>query len=271
LPDCDVALIATPVHSREQYLMELARRKVPVFVEKPFAITAVQHRRFMKVFGDTPIACGYMRRTYASIRSLRQIIAENWFGPVLRICYAEGARASKTGFGESTLDLSYKQGGGVLRDLGCHGIDAIGFITNADRFVINRAEIAWDSETDRHVDCQFDAICSSDDATKRYPVDFTVSWLADQPNQLVVEFERTIVTCGTKPDAELAVKSTVNMESVSFDLHTKGARSSYQSFFLEWEAFLDSVREGHAGEMAAAKCIWTTEVIEAIYQTGGGA
>ena len=45
LPACDVALLAIPVGARCDYLQHFSRRGTAVLCEKPFAMSAAEHRR----------------------------------------------------------------------------------------------------------------------------------------------------------------------------------------------------------------------------------
>ncbi len=271
LPSCDVAMLAIPVHSRNTWMEYFADKKIPLLVEKPFAVTEEEHRDYLKLFADIPIACGYMRRTYVSIRSLHKIVLEGWFGEIKRIRYSEGNRTTKTGFSSSTLDLSYRKGGGVLRDLGCHGIDALIFITGADEFQVDTSMIKWDDETDRQVISQFNLGWPKGIRRGSCPVDFTVSWISDQENRLVFDFEKAIISCGIGPDTKLLVRAPGIEEETGLSLDIRGARSSYQAFYLEWEEFLAAIEKGRSGKAEAATGLSTTQLVEAIYRVGGGA
>jgi len=270
LPPCDVALLAVPVHSRDAWMSHFAKARIPLLVEKPFAITEREHRDYLELFADVPVACGYMRRTYIGIRSLRKIARDGWFGDVKRIRYSEGGRITKTGFSSSTLDLGYRKGGGVLRDLGCHGIDALMFITGANEFQVSTCRIEWDGDTDRQVTTQFELGWGEGGRRGACPVDFSVSWIAEQDNRIEFDFETASVSCSTRPDPELLVRAPGSEQGTGLSLDIHGARSSYQAFYLEWEEFLAAVEKGGAGQFGAATSLSTTRLVEAIYRVGGG-
>lgn len=271
LPPCDVVLLAVPLHARDSYMQHFARHGMPLFAEKPFAISMAEHRRYLDLFGQVPVACAYMRRTYANVRALRRIVRNGWFGELRGIRYAEGGRTTKTEFGSATLDLSHRMGGGVLRDLGCHGLDAIGFITGAAASRVDRCEIEWDRETDRHVDAHFEVLDVGGVTGARCEVHYTVSWLLDQPNAIELEFERARLRCGIKPEAELAILDDPAVASIRMAIDEPGARSNYQSFFLEWDAVLESLdKADESGFSARAeRSLWTTHLVEQLYVAGG--
>jgi predicted dehydrogenase len=270
MPPCDIALLATPVSARRPYLEHFGDRGSAILTEKPFALSREEHQSFLKICEKNRIHCGYMRRTYATVRALRRIVQEQWFGPLRGIRYSEGGRVSKTAAASRTLDVSYKQGGGVLRDLGCHGIDILLYITGAFRFLVQTAQIEWDNETDRQVVSEF-ALSGIDHPASGYPVEFAVSWLTDQSNRIVFEFDRVRVRTGIEPGAELEIASLSDRDMwTRLSLDMNGARSSYQAFFLEWQDVLGAFRTGQPGELSAESALLTTALVDDIYRVGGG-
>lgn len=270
LPVCDIALLATPVYARRPYLEYFSALGGAVLTEKPFALSTEEHHDYLRLYPSCRIHCGYMRRTYATVRALRRIVQEQWFGPLRGIRYSEGGRVSKTTGASRTLDMSYKQGGGVLRDLGCHGIDALFYITGATRFSVTTSTIEWDHETDRQVVSEF-ALSDIDNAVSEYPVEFAVSWLADQSNRILLEFDRVRVRSGIEPGAELEIASPSHQDVwTKLSLDMSGARSFYQAFFLEWQDIFGAFRTGQPGELSAESAVLTTALVDDMYRVGGG-
>lgn len=270
LPACDIALLATPVYARRPYLEYFGTLGGAVLTEKPFALSTNEHHKFLGLCGNSRIHCGYMRRTYATVRALRRMVREQWFGRLRSIRYSEGGRVAKTTGASKTLDLSYKNGGGVLRDLGCHGLDAILWVTGAAQFQVQSATIEWDSETDRQVVSEF-ILPESDYLAAECHVQFSVSWLSDQSNRMILEFDHASVRVGIRPDEKLEVASLpqkYGWTGLSVDI--MGARSSYQAFYLEWQDMVESYKNGRLGELSAESSLQTTRLVDEIYRTGGG-
>lgn len=271
LPPCDIVLLATPVHARRPYLEYLATRGSMVLTEKPFAVSEQEHLHFLALSPNNRVSCGYMRRTYATVRTLRRIIEERWFGRLREIRYSEGGRVSGTAGASKTLDLGHRQGGGVLRDLGCHGLDTLLYVTGASRFCVRRAAIEWDEETDRQVAAEFVLSGFNLKEPDECPVEFSVSWLSEQSNTMLYEFDRVRLRTGIQPDAELEIASSVQSDRwTRLSLDLRGARSSYQAFFLEWEDTVEAFRQGRPGELAASNSVLTTGLVDEIYRRGGG-
>lgn len=270
MPPCDVALLATPVSARRPYLEYFGDRGSAILTEKPFALSREEHQSFLKICEKNLIHCGYMRRTYATVRALRRMVREQWFGRLRSVQYSEGGRVARTMGASGTLDMSYKQGGGVLRDLGCHGIDVLLYITDASRFCVQTAQIEWDNETDRQVVSEF-ALSGMDHPANEYPVKFAVSWLMEHSNRILFEFDRVRVRSGIGPGAELEIASLSHQDmwtTLSLDIH--GARSTYQAFSLEWQDILGAFRTGQPGELSAESALPTTGLVDDIYRVGGG-
>lgn len=268
-PECEVVLLATPVHSRSAYLKYFAERGVAVFAEKPFSLTSEEHLSYVALFDKSSIDCAYMRRTYANLRMLRQFVKSKWLGELRSIAYQEGGRVTSTEFGSATLDLSYLKGGGVLRDLGCHGLDAIFFITGSTQYRIDSCVIEWDELTDRHVEAN---LCISQEASvsaREITVNFAVSWLKNQSNHFVLEFENAYLRSGIKPDSEIQVASSSSFhDAMTLTSDMVGARTPLQAYYLEWEAVLSALRtEGDSG-FSASEAICTTRLVEDLYKRG---
>jgi predicted dehydrogenase len=270
VPPCDIALLATPVFARRPYLEYFGDRGSAILTEKPFALSSEEHRSFLKLCEKNRIHCGYMRRTYATVRALRRIVQEQWFGPLRGIRYSEGGRVSKTAGASRTLDMSYKQGGGVLRDLGCHGLDVLFYITGASRFCVQTAQMEWDNETDRQVVSDF-MLSESDHLEAECPVQFSVSWLSEQSNRMIFDFDNASVRAGIRPDEGVEVASLRRKHGwTGLSVDIMGARSSYQAFFLEWQDILGAFRTGQPGELSAESALLTTALIDDLYRVGGG-
>ena len=270
LPTCDIALLATPVYARRPYLEYFGTLGGAVLTEKPFALSTDEHRDYLSLCANSRIHCGYMRRTYATVRALRRMVLERWFGRLRSVRYDEGGRVAKTAGASKTLDMSYKNGGGVLRDLGCHGLDVILWITAAPHFQVHTSKIEWDNETDRQVVTEF-VLSGSDHLGAECPVQFSVSWLSERSNRMIFEFDHASVRAGIKPDEGLEVASLPQKYGwTGLSLDIIGARSSYQAFYLEWQDVVDAYKKRQEGELSAASSLLTTRLIDEIYRTGGG-
>lgn len=270
LPACDIALVATPVYARRPYLAHFGALGSAVLTEKPFALSTEDHRDYLSLCPNSRLHCGYMRRTYATVRALRRMVREQWFGRLRSVRFSEGGRVAKSAGASKTLDMSYRQGGGVLRDLGCHGLDVILWITGAAQFRIETSKIEWDNETDRQVVSEF-ILSESDHLEAECPVQFSVSWLSEQTNRMVFEFDHASVRAGIRPEDGLEVASLPQKYGwTGLSVDVMGARSSYQAFYLEWQDMVEAYTKGHEGELSAVSSLLTTRLVDEVYRAGGG-
>ena len=69
-PQCDIVLLATPVYARQPYVEYFSTRSRAILAEKPFALSEVEHRRYLEACSKIQVSCGYMRRTNATVRAL---------------------------------------------------------------------------------------------------------------------------------------------------------------------------------------------------------
>jgi predicted dehydrogenase len=262
LPSCDIALLAIPVGVRKTYYQALAAKGTAVFAEKPFAVTSSDHREFTHLFPEHALACGYMRRFYASTSLLKVIVAEQWFGPLQAIAVAEGARTSATGVDRSHYDQFEAAGGGVLITQGTHALDAVLYITAADSFSVEHSEIALDGRIDRKVKALIQLDGPNLSSCK---LDFCVSWLDRQQNEMLFRFQNASLSMTVGPDATVSIRdhgstrATLNMEC-------RAARTYAQAFFLEWDDFIRNFREQKPSTISALTALPTTELVESLYQ-----
>ena len=270
VPPCDIALLATPVFARRPYLEYFGDRGSAILTEKPFALSLEEHQHFLKICEKNPIHCGYMRRTYATVRALRRMVHEQWFGRLRSVRYSEGARVAKSAGASKTLDRSYRQGGGVLRDLGCHGLDVILWITGATHCQVQTSMIEWDNETDRQVVSDF-ILSESDHLEGECPVQFSVSWLSEQSNRMIFDFDNASVRAGIRPDEGVEVASLQRKHGwTGLSVDIMGACSNYQAFYLEWQDMVEAYTTGQQGELSAASSLMTTHLVDEVYRAGGG-
>ncbi len=260
LPPCDVLLLAIPLHAREPYYRAAAAAGIPTLAEKPFAITAAEHRRVLEMYGATPVACGYMRRWYASSRVLRRVVQEGWFGNPVRIRLSQGARVAATGFDATFQDLPFHRGGGVLLAIGCHSLDLAFFILGAGTYQLVRKRTAFDGSTDRAAEAELLLPCPAGPACR---VHFAVSWLEPLDHAVEIEFERVRLSCGVTPESRVRLAPLgAAGGGVELSPPPGAAITPYQSFYQEWDEFLSSIESGKPSLLSASTCLPTTQVIE---------
>ena len=268
--DCDAVLLATPVGTRAPYLEMLSRTGVGALVEKPFARTVAEHRRFLDLFPPHRLACGFMRRAYASTLLARRILREQWLGAPRRIRVAEGGRTTKTGVDASHFDRSSGPAGGVLLDLGCHALDLVFHLTAARGHRVLRQDMVLDGRVDRHAEGEVELTLQDGSAL---PVEYVFSWLDRQEDVLEIEFATARLRLSARPERPPALRGLHPRaaEDVFLEARGLGATTSNQAFYLEWRWVLEAMRSGVESPLAAASCVPVTALLEELYAATGAA
>jgi len=263
LPPCDVALIAIPLPAREPYLRVMSERGTAVFCEKPFASGAVEHTRYIEWFAPHALGVGYMRRFYRSTRVLAHLLENRWFGPLQSLRIGEGGRSRGSGSGRSFLeDRRLAAARGVLTDLGTHTLDLVLQLVAPAGFVVRHSELILDGEVDRHAAA---SITLSRGAEPVVALDWSVSWLTEQPNTIELRFRDVSAWCSLAPGAEVFIGDPARpARAARLGLELDGAISGNQAFFLEWQEFLRGVERREVSAVAAVSALQTTALAEAI-------
>lgn len=265
LPRCDVVLLAIPVDARAAYLDDLAARGGAALCEKPFALTAAEHRRLIGLFESHALGAGFMRRYFRSTMLLRRVVAEGLFGRLLRIEIAEGNRSKGSGIDASFLDdPRLGAARGVLADLGSHGIDLALHVSGAAGFDVRTCEKVMDGAVDRKVTARVLLHTGPDG---RIPVDlrYVVSWLDRQDNRIRLTFEHAEVWSGLAPHAEVFVGTPgADQEALQLSARTPGATTYNQAFYLQWQEFIAGLRAGRESRASACTALLTTSLVESL-------
>ncbi|MDA7609815.1 Gfo/Idh/MocA family oxidoreductase, partial [bacterium] len=233
LPECDIALLAIPVHARCEYYEGFSKRGIAVFAEKPLAVKASDHEAYVDLFQPHELACGYMKRFFSTSIALRQIIQSNLFGLLTKIRVSDGVRATRTGRDIAFQDRPFLEGGGVLLQVGCHGLDLGCYLTAAEGYEIVENAVESDKGTDRRVEAliHLKQLSGSDRCCK---FEFHSSWLDKKQPGIQLEFETASVSVGGLPDAEIFVQDRRSGYPYILSQENSGAKTIYQAFYLEW-------------------------------------
>ncbi len=274
--DCTAALLAIPVGVRGPYFAALAEHQVGALVEKPFARDLAEHDRIAGMFPAHKLACGFMRRTYASTLQARQILAEGWLGRPLRIRVTEGGRTTRTGADRSYYDDPKATGAGILLELGCHSLDLVLHLTGAADHEIVRQQMVFDGHVDRRAEAEVRLYPAAGRGGAPVILEYTFSWLDRQANQVEIEFPDAILRFGTAPDAQLTIlpraagKNGIHSRGIRLEPGTEGATTSNQAFCLEWRWLLEGLAAGLPSPVAADTCRPVTALIQDLYTAARG-
>lgn len=267
--ECDAVLLAIPLGARAPYLELLGRTGVGTLVEKPFARTLGEHRRLLDLLPAHKLACGFMRRTYASSLLAQRVLREGWLGPPRRIRVSEGGRTTKTGVDASHFDRLAGLSGGVLLDLGCHALDLAIHLTGARGHRLLGQEMVLDGKVDRRAEGE---VALDVGGGRTLPLHYVFSWLDRQEDVLEIEFEQARLRLSARPErAPVLLGLGHDAKEVRLALEEGGATTSNQAFYLEWRWVLDGIRSGAPSALAAASCLPLTALLEDLYAASGAA
>jgi predicted dehydrogenase len=263
LSGTDVVLLAVPLLSRTAYLERFADSPVAVLSEKPLAITSHAHSHLLRTFQPWRLSVGYQRRMYATLRSIKQILDARIFGKPRCIRIAEGNRVTRAGDFATYQDLSFREGGGITLNLGCHTIDLAIWMYSACRFEIEHRYVVWDEATDRHASSRLRLFREGDE--DGCLVDWTVSWLEPQPNTIEVEFESVTLSVPITPANHIVLRGPSGAPIGQLaPWASDGGRTSAQCFYCEWQDVLTSVSLHTPGILTANSSLLTAQVIDAV-------
>jgi predicted dehydrogenase len=262
LPDLsgvDAVLLAIPLPPRPAYFDALESMPCLVLAEKPLAMDAAAHHALAIRFEPWRLAVGYQRRGFGSSQLLRDAVAGGLFGALMSISVAEGSRVTRAGDHGAYQDLPVSNGGGITLNLGCHSLDLAQWIVGATDFAIVDRSLVWDVETDRRAR----AIIDLSGPSGQVRLDWTVSWLDEQPNRMRFLFERATLEAPVVASRQLDVETPDRRRLGSF-IAPGGAETVEQAFCLEWQEALAGWRGRQASLHAAGTSLLTARLMDAL-------
>lgn len=263
LPNADIMLLAIPLPPRHPYFDLALKRESAIFAEKPLATTAKEHEALMRAFAPWQLNVGYQRRTYATVRFLKDAIQNGSFGTLRTIRIREGGRTARAGDYGSFQDAGIAQGGGISLNLGCHSLDAALWMTGATAHEILNRQIVWDGDTDRRAHARLVLQGQANSQSNESILEWTVSWLDSQPNTIEVEFETLTLRAPIQASNRIEMRDkSRRLMAVLNPAGTTGATTSYQAFYLEWQDVIVSVLNKQKSEFSAESSLSVARIID---------
>jgi predicted dehydrogenase len=166
-----------------------------------------------------------------------------------------------TGTSSTFRDKPELSGGGVLIDLGCHGIDLAFQITGADSAHVLSQCLVFDGEVDRDVTLR--AELTGPAQTVELLVE--LSWLRDRGGEFVVEFEHATARAGVKPGDRLELSFDKSIPKPAPSPQPCIVPSVWAAVARAWSVLL-STREGDPlGPLDPYTSLPTVDLIEQAY------
>ncbi len=251
LPKADVVLLAIPLPPRQTYLDYYRDGRTGLLLEKPLANSFAQHRAIVTAFEPWQVATCYQRRYYAASQFVAEVLASGTFGPLKRIRVSEGGRVTRTDGGGDYKSVPVSAGGGIVKNLGCHSLDLILWLTAAADFEIAQRDVAWDGETDQA--CHAHLVLKDSESQPICDVEWSLSWLERMLNHVDFEFAKVTLRCPNAPGPTVELISPAGRPIGVISVEGPDrATTSTQAFYLQWRGMISAVQH-HAEQPISAR------------------
>lgn len=265
LPYTDIILLAIPYGARDPYYEVLQHRSSALFVEKPIARSADEHRQLCSLFPPSRLAIGLQRRSWGPAVLLKKLVNESVFGRLTRIEFRHGSSAIVTS-GKSFVSDVKLAGGGILFEHGIHGIDLALYIAGAKSAHSYRVKTIIDKGFDVHAEGRVILTNMSGELV----LDFKVSWLSEVGEGLTFIFDHAVINMSVaEPRVLLRSRDRRALMSLT-DSSTIYPMTGFQTLWEYWRSFLSAVWSKAPNHTSASTSLLTTELIEQIYVQGAG-
>jgi predicted dehydrogenase len=262
LPDCDIALLATPVGVRERYIGEFERRDIPVLAEKPFAPDPETHQSFLNRLET--VSCNYLRLCFSPTRQARTLVTSGLLGQVRQVECSEGNIVGATGRSQDDYqtDPSLSESG-VLLERGSHIMSQLLYVLTPSGISIEQAELITDDGYDVDVTAQL----ITDIGNQSVPVQFDLSRIRPVSNQFRVVFENGSATFNIDTPNSPVELETNNELVGNLALDERWATTFAQSAYLRWRQFLSKISSDNEYPETIATGPGVTQLIADLYDT----
>lgn len=122
--DVDAVVIATPDSTHESLALAAVRARKPMLIQKPMARNGAECRRILAAAeaAGVPVFVSFMHRYLEEVEQTRRLLVEGTLGPI----YSVRQRNATPGAGWAAWFYRKADvGGGVVLQLGIHGIDLL--------------------------------------------------------------------------------------------------------------------------------------------------
>lgn len=256
LNQVDAVLLAAPVGRRAEHHERLADSGTAVYLEKPIARSVSELDDLIDRYQGSRVTCGFQRRSFANVGVLRALLAELPVGPVRRIELHEGGRTMATGASLDFRDDLEAAGGGILTDLGCHGLDTIDQLVGLDNAVVEDQELVIDAGVERDASIRI--------RTGGIEVVVELSWLRELDSGVRIICEDGVITSPARMLGGVHI-NTPGGEVRS--LLGQGALNPTQGF---WDVWCHALRlPGSAIDYSLTSSQTVVHLTEQIYRAAG--
>jgi predicted dehydrogenase len=136
-PDIDAVYIATPPKWHHFYVMEAAKHKKAIYVEKPMGRSVEECQEMVDICKkyEVPLFVAYYRRGQEKFNRIKTMIEEGDIGEIRSFHFAYTGIAPKYNPERDWLMKKEEAGGGLLYDIGSHMLDMLLFLFGEVKYV----------------------------------------------------------------------------------------------------------------------------------------
>jgi predicted dehydrogenase/nucleoside-diphosphate-sugar epimerase len=268
----DGAVVATPPGHHAACCIDLAKRGIHVFVEKPMAINVPDARAMVDAAqaAGVILTAGYFRRLFPNVRLLRAILESGAYGRVVGFDAEEGGEYT---WRLASLSSMHKEqgGGGVLMDIGSHVLNLLLYLFPGQTDVLDYRDNALGGiETDCVVRLQLQH------GGKAIEGKVELSRTRGLRNSLRITCERATWELRTGERLMLSVipdNSTLQDPVTScvrpIDLQARWGdepeSAGYEGYRAEIDDWLEAIHTGNPPVLSGRSALQTVELIDRCY------
>jgi predicted dehydrogenase len=265
-PLTDLVLIACPYGSRQPYFEFLRGRECAIYIEKPVARSVGELEAICQLRPDYAVAAGFLRRSMGVTNMVKDIIADELFGRLLRVRSEFGTStiiSAGAGFAKN-VELA---GGGQLFESAIHNVDAVCFMADVQSAIVTRCMMEHEDGFDLHTDAQ---LTLTDSKGRDFEFELLVTCLHNTSYEIEMHFEHAILTFSLfrpmRPQVRVSHghRSYQLMDPLRQD-SPKGALDVTHVFLTDFLKGLETQTPNYTNACATRA---TTLIMEQLYERG---
>ena len=259
LPPCDVMLLAIPFGERDPYYQALRLHNCALYVEKPFSRSVQHHQTICSWFPANRLACGLQRRSWGPTLLIKELIADRMFGSLREIQFSFGSLGAIVVGWRYSSDARLA-GGGLLMEMGVHGLDTALFVTDATAVEVRSKTMIMDHGIDVHTAAE---LVVTVPGHGQVDCRIVVSCLEDTIDSIRFVFEHCVAVLG---NAGLSIEGLGSRRPYLVSAQPRVyPLTPFETFAEHWSRFISGIRSGVPNWTSASTALLTTEVVEQLY------
>ena len=272
--EADGIVLATPPAHHAPATLELVRRGMHVFVEKPMAISAADAEAMVRAAHEAGVvlAVGLYRRLLPVSRLLRGMLESEMLGRPLWVDIEEGGEYS---WELATLSVLTRAGGGggVLIDLGTHLLDQLFFLlpgeASVTRFADNaRGGVETDCELELALHTRWGAVPARVELSRTRQLRGTIQVACQHGMLELVRGDFCTLLVHAPPDRVTdPVTGQLRPVSISARWGDEDDIIGYKAFRAEFDDWIGAIDARRDPELSGRSVVQVVRTVEACYSS----